>query len=102
MSTTDHDKEIQQKKSSYHYASSVGSFGCCSSYRACSDAKACLVPHSDYYENCSYRKNLEAGIIFYGKNAPEFDRELYENLIETYHQLTIPERETLQAILHYF
>lgn len=46
------------------------SFGCCSLYIECSDAKQCLrdVNNSEY-TGCYYRKNLEAGRIFYGKNA---------------------------------
>lgn len=41
-------------------------FGCCSSYKKCSNAKHCV--HEDPYfaNSCMYKKNLEAGIIFYG------------------------------------
>ena len=42
------------------------SFGCCSSYAECSNAGHCIHPD---YTGCYYRKNLEAGCIFYGKNA---------------------------------
>lgn len=42
-------------------------FGCCSRYRSCSAAEKCLIPGLDYSAHCSYRKNLEAGRIFYGK-----------------------------------
>ncbi len=43
-------------------------FGCCSRYIACSDAKECV--HPDYLESlgCAYKRNLEKGLIFYGKN----------------------------------
>lgn len=49
-------------------AMSFNSFGCCSKYVECSDRIQCL--HSDqlYSNACMYRKNLEAGKIFYGKN----------------------------------
>lgn len=39
-------------------------FGCCSQYKQCSDAKKCLRT-DDRAEACLYRKNLEAGKIFY-------------------------------------
>lgn len=45
-------------------------FGCCGKYIACSDAKKCL--HDDYFyasAACEYKKHLESGNIFYGKNA---------------------------------
>jgi hypothetical protein len=44
-------------------------FGCCSSYKECSDNNKCLHISEDEYKGCSYRKNLESGKIFYGKNS---------------------------------
>ena len=44
------------------------SFGCCSRYIQCSDAGKCLHPDLQYAKACLYRKNLEAGRIFYGIN----------------------------------
>ncbi len=43
-------------------------FGCCSRYMQCSDAKKCV--HPDLFTSlaCGYRRNLEDGRIFYGKN----------------------------------
>lgn len=43
-------------------------FGCCSRYKQCSDAKKCLHPDTLFAAACIYRKNLEEGRIFYGKN----------------------------------
>lgn len=40
-------------------------FGCCSKYKECSDAKECLHNNLFYSKACWYRKNLEAGKIFY-------------------------------------
>ena len=40
-------------------------FGCCSKYRECSKAKKCLHNNLFYSKACWYRKNLEAGKIFY-------------------------------------
>lgn len=42
-------------------------FGCCSRYEACSDAKKCIHPNAVFVA-CAYKKNLEQGRIFYGKN----------------------------------
>lgn len=44
-------------------------FGCCSSYIKCSDERQCIHKDDEIYAGCQYRKNLEAGNIFYGKNA---------------------------------
>lgn len=41
------------------------SFGCCSRYKECSDAKKCVHPDEDRSKYCQYRKNLESGKIFY-------------------------------------
>ena len=43
-------------------------FACCNDFIRCSDAKECLHKDKREYNNCSYRRNLEAGRIFYGKN----------------------------------
>ncbi len=43
-------------------------FACCHDFMGCSDAKQCLHPDDRFFNGCEYRKNLEAGRIFYGKN----------------------------------
>lgn len=43
-------------------------FGCCSRYEQCSDAKECVHPDFILSRACAYRRNLEEGRIFYGKN----------------------------------
>lgn len=43
-------------------------FGCCSSYVQCSDAKACIKKDIMFSGRCAYRLNLKQGRIFYGKN----------------------------------
>ena len=43
-------------------------FSCCSKYTECSDALKCIHENSMYARGCEYRKNLENGKIFYGKN----------------------------------
>ncbi len=44
------------------------SFGCCARYVECSDAKECTNPDKMMSFACAYKRNLEAGRIFYGKN----------------------------------
>lgn len=44
------------------------SFGCCGRYVECSDAKQCIHPDKLFARACAYRRNLEKGKIFYGKN----------------------------------
>ena len=43
-------------------------FGCCSRYMQCSDEKKCVNPNYMMSLGCAYKKNLEEGRIFYGKN----------------------------------
>ena len=43
-------------------------FGCCSRYMLCSDEKKCVNPDYLMSLGCAYKKNLEEGRIFYGKN----------------------------------
>lgn len=50
------------------YRSRAKSFGCCSKHIECSDAKRCIHENKLYSTACLYRKNLEAGKIFYGIN----------------------------------
>jgi len=58
---------------------SFSSFGCCSRYNECSDALNCLHPDQLYATGCYYRKNLEQGLVFYGKNkkTEEADDNMY-------------------------
>ena len=51
-----------------HYMSEKKSFGCCSKFNQCSDAKECVHENKLYSTACAYRRNLENGRIFYGKN----------------------------------
>lgn len=51
-----------------HYESKAKPFGCCSKFKQCSDAKKCIHENKLYSMACSYRRNLDAGRIFYGEN----------------------------------
>lgn len=50
------------------YDSFADGFGCCSRFTECSDAGKCINPDQIYARGCYYKKNLESGKIFYGKN----------------------------------
>lgn len=43
-------------------------WSCCSRYEACSDAKVCVHPEKIFALECGYRRVLNSGRIFYGKN----------------------------------
>lgn len=43
-------------------------FGCCSRYIECSDERKCIHPDLNMALGCAYRKNLQKGKVFYGKN----------------------------------
>ena len=45
------------------------SFGCCSRFVECSDARQCTCPDRLKAYGCMYRKNLLSDRVFYGKNA---------------------------------
>lgn len=51
-----------------NYRSKEKSFGCCSQFMRCSDEKRCVHQNKLYSTACMYRRNLEAGKIFFGKN----------------------------------
>lgn len=80
-------------------ANSSDSFGCCSSYRACSDSGQCVIADREYSANCLYRKNLEAGRIFYGKNANDFDAARYAELRQRVDALPLLARAAFDRIL---
>lgn len=43
-------------------------FGCCSRYLECSDKRRCIQPDRELARDCKYKRHLEEGRIFYGKN----------------------------------
>lgn len=76
-------------------------FGVCSRYRECSDAKRCLIDDRDYSQSCQYRKNLESGIIYYGKNAVGFSKDEYEEYLNTISGLSDEEHLLFETIVLY-
>ena len=51
------------------YRSSAQPFGCCNRYVTCSNEGKCVHENLLYSTVCAYRRNLEAGRIFYGEKA---------------------------------
>ena len=43
-------------------------FDCCGRYMECSNAKQCIHPKPVEALGCTYKRNLEKGLIFYGEN----------------------------------
>ena len=50
------------------YKSKEPTYGCCHLYEKCSDAKKCISKEKIYATVCAYKKNLDEGRIFYGRN----------------------------------
>jgi len=48
--------------------SGVNPFDCCHLYQECSDATRCISPLKELRYDCTYRKNLNKGLIFFGSN----------------------------------
>ena len=71
---------LMAKQAKERYDSSMsGTFGCCNDFIRCSDELHCLKADNPEYKGCLYRKNLEAGNVFYGVNKG-ITQEDYERL----------------------
>lgn len=46
----------------------ASTFDICSRYEQCSDERRCVHPDQVHALECSYRRKLQDGVIFYGKN----------------------------------
>lgn len=60
----------------------------------CSDAWACIHADDPLLVNCTYRKKLEAGICFYGKNTNIFEPLKYGRLPEGFVPFQKPQAKT--------
>lgn len=78
---------------------SVDIFWCCSRYRECSSAGGCVISDQAHSVNCSYRKNLERGRVFFGKRANDFSLPEYQALRADVETLSPPARAALDALL---
>lgn len=75
-------------------------FACCSSYRKCSELKECVFKNDESHAGCLYRKNLEKGLIFYGKNAVDFDANTYSAIKNRFISLSQPDREQIFRVIY--
>lgn len=77
-------------------------FACCHRYRQCSDAGTCIVPDDPDAINCVYRLNLANGKVFEGKNANDFDLEVYTHIKNTYLSLDSATKEEMNCLILYY
>lgn len=80
-------------------------FGCCSHFIQCSDCGNCLFIGNEEYEGCQYRKNLDAGRIFYGTRAGEIVLENTEIVLvntEIVQKKQLPEHIYISCYERYF
>lgn len=59
---------LQQLKFYFFHKLTPDPVGCCHRFLQCSDNRDCIIPHSLTSVACYYRRNLDNGKIFYGKN----------------------------------
>lgn len=77
-------------------------FGCCSHYRECSEAGHCVIPDRDYSINCTYRRNLERGQIFYGKNSIFLDEAKYKIYLDRINALSPEAKKAFDDLILVF
>ena len=54
-------------------------FGCCNSFRICSDKGECIHQDERFYNGCYYRKNLEMGRNFYRDTFTKKEKHVYKS-----------------------
>ena len=102
LSFDSYDKHTENITQNIIRARADDLFGCCAHYRACSDAKRCVISDRDYSNACIYKINLDNGNVFYGKNANDFDINTYNIFISKYTTLAEKEKTLLEQIIIYF
>ena len=58
-----------------------GTVACCGFYTKCSDVGHCICDSEEISSICIYKKSLDAGHIYYGKKADDFDMSAYWALV---------------------
>lgn len=81
---------------------SSDSFGCCSRYRQCSAEMKCLIADRQYSAHCIYRKQLEAGVSYYGKTASDFVNDDYSRFKNTVSALSADTSAYYHSLLTHF
>ncbi len=71
----------------------VHAFDCCSQFLKCSDNLECVHKEDGLGEGCSYRRKLEDGIVFYGKNKNIFEPLKFGRLPEGF----IPRKKVVET-----
>lgn len=61
-------EQICKKIYNYCYNNIRADFACCHLYEECSDKMMCINPLKQRGLLCGYRKKLESGTVYYGKN----------------------------------
>lgn len=74
-------------------------FACCHLYRECSNAKRCLSTDQEKAKLCAYRKNLEIGNIYFGKNSINFDEKKYQEFKDRVEALPYEAKVALETLL---
>ena len=97
------DNKLQIKEQdSQNESNTSESIGCCSRYRECSDEKTCVCPIPEIAAMCIYRRNLESGRIFYGRNAEWYDKAVDEDVHSLYAQFTQTVKGAFVSLLDAF
>ena len=77
-------------------------FACCHLYYKCSNEKRCLCDDEARASQCAYRKNLDAGNVFFGKNAKEFDEAQYQEIVQRIDALPNDARKAFDKLITEF
>ena len=77
-------------------------FGCCGRFRECSDKKRCVLQDNSYAARCSYKKALEKGIVYYGKNAIEFSMNEYLSILAKVDELPDADKQAFYRVVMMF
>lgn len=77
-------------------------FDCCSSYYECSVEKKCVNQNEELSQKCRYKTHLDAGRIYYSKNAIDFSMQKYHDISEKYNSIDTELKLYFNNILHYF
>lgn len=75
---------------------------CCHLYYECSLVKRCISTNPGIVSACTYKTKLEAGLIFYSKNANNFDINKFAEIQTKYNSLDDEAKKGFNYILHFF
>ncbi len=77
-------------------------FACCHLYYKCSNEKRCLCDDEVRAYQCAYRKNLDNGNIFFGRNAQGFDEVQYQEFVKRIDSLSNEARQAFDKLITEF